>query len=116
MSFALENARDLLVWRLAVIPEDIPHPTTPFLHCLPLTARDPFNRPIVVVKLSQLFEAPDDVRTTLIHYMELLRLALEAVNTANGDDEHPVLQIVALVDIGGVSVQNVVRVPARHAR
>ena len=106
--FALENARDLLVWRLAVIPDEIPRPTAPFLQCLPLTARDPFNRPIVVVKLSSLFQTAEDARTTLIYYMEMLRLNLEGINEASSDDEQPVLQYVAMVDIGGLSVQSVV--------
>ncbi|KAI0743967.1 CRAL-TRIO domain-containing protein [Daedaleopsis nitida] len=107
--FALENARDLLVWRLAVIPDVIPRPTTPFLRCLPQTARDPFHRPILVVQLSRLLEVTEDVRTTLIYYMELLRLNLEAVNDAGRADreDQPVLQYVALVDIGGISVQSV---------
>lgn len=116
MSFALENARDLLVWRAAVIPDIILRPATPFLHCLPLTACDPYGRPLVVVKLSKLFEPSEDVRTTLIYYMELLRLNLEAVNAANDEDRHPILQYVALLDIGGISVQNVVCISSCRLR
>ncbi|RPD78618.1 CRAL/TRIO domain-containing protein [Lentinus tigrinus ALCF2SS1-7] len=107
--FALENAGDLLLWRLAVIPDEIPRPAAPFLQCLPLTACDPFDRPLVVVKLSRLFEASEDVRPTLINYMELLRLNLERVNKEEGakEKDSPVLQYIALMDIGGISVQNV---------
>ncbi|KAI0695008.1 CRAL/TRIO domain-containing protein [Cerioporus squamosus] len=106
--FALENTRDVLLWRLAVIPDEIPRPTVPFLQCLPLTALDPFNRPVVVIKLSRLFEASEDVRPSLINYLELLRLNLKSINE-NGSfegEDAPVLQYIALMDIGGMSVQN----------
>ncbi|KAI1795508.1 CRAL/TRIO domain-containing protein [Ganoderma leucocontextum] len=110
VSFALENARDVLLWRLAVIPAAIPRPPTPFLQCLPRNAQDPFGRPIVVVKLSQLLGSPQDVRPALVQYMELLRLNLEAVNgkrEAVDDHERPILQYIALIDIDGFSMQSV---------
>ncbi|RDX54948.1 CRAL/TRIO domain-containing protein [Lentinus brumalis] len=109
VSFALENARDILLWRLAVIPDEIPRPPVPFLQCLPLTARDPFDRPLVVIKLSKLLEASEDVRPTLINYLELLRLNLQRINeddSTEGKEVRPVLQYIALMDIGGISVQN----------
>ncbi|KAI0358623.1 CRAL/TRIO domain-containing protein [Trametes cingulata] len=106
--FALEHARDTLLWRLAVLPTRIPPSPSWFLRCLPLTSRDPFGRPVVVVKLARLFDFNGDVREALIRYMELLRLNLQAINEAASRDAHsePVLQYVALLDIGGISVQN----------
>ncbi|KAI0633538.1 CRAL-TRIO domain-containing protein [Trametes polyzona] len=105
--FALEHARDTLLWRLAVVPSEIPKCDSPFLRCLPLDARDPFGRPVVVVKLAELLDFSGDVRKALIHYMELLRLNLKALNaTACDDDSLPVLQYVVLVDLSDVSVKN----------
>ena len=116
--FALEDARDLLLWRLAVIPDELPRPAVPFLQCLPLTARDLFDRPIVVVKLAKLFEASEDVRPTLINYLEVLRLTLERVNGDGSPESEacPILQYIALMDIGGISMQNVVRLRRRQPR
>ncbi|KAL1945915.1 hypothetical protein VTO73DRAFT_1917 [Trametes versicolor] len=106
--FALEHVRDILLWRLAVIPASIPRGTSSFLQCLPLAARDPLGRPIVVVKLAGLFECSGNVREALIRYMELLRLNLEAINVNAGEgNPSPVMQYVALLDIGGISVQSV---------
>lgn len=85
----------------------------PFLQCLPSDTRDPFGRPIVVLKLAQLLESPDEARPALIHYTELLRRNLEAINTervrTSQECEIPILQYIALIDIGGMSVQSVVR-------
>lgn len=107
--FALEHVRDILLWRLAVIPASIPRGTSSFLQCLPLAARDPLGRPIVVVKLAGLFECSGNVREALIRYMELLRSNLEAINANAGEgNPSPVMQYVALLDIGGISVQSVV--------
>lgn len=52
------------------------------------------------------------MREALIRYMELLRLNLEPLNAAAGEDGDfsPVMQYVALLDIGGISVQSVVRI------
>lgn len=110
----MEHVRDILLWRLAIIPAEIPRGTSSFLQCLPLTARDPIGRPIVVVKLAGLFECSGNVREALIRYMELLRLNLEAINATAGEAS-PVMQYVALLDIGGISVQSVVR-PSSLAR
>ena len=72
---------------------------------------DPFGRPIVVVKLCDLFGSTHDVRPALIHYMELLRLHLHTLNNQRGAAEgqgRPVLQYVALLDIGRIPMQSVV--------
>ncbi|KAI0665990.1 CRAL-TRIO domain-containing protein [Trametes maxima] len=108
--FALEHTRDVLLWRLAVVPAEIPRCPSTFLKCLPLTSRDPFGRPIVVLKLAELFDYPGDVREAVIHYTELMRLNLEEMNrrrAGEGESSRPILQYVVLMDIGGISVQNV---------
>ncbi|KAH9929563.1 CRAL/TRIO domain-containing protein [Epithele typhae] len=112
-SFALENARDVLLWRLAIIPPTIPRPIPTFMQCLPLDSLDPFGRPIVVIKLTTMLESSADVRTALIQYIETLRRNLVAMNLekhkscGKEGDVRPILQYVALVDIGGISVQSV---------
>ena len=98
---------------MAVLPEQIPQPKCSFLRCLPSAVRDPLGRPIVIIKLAALLASSDEVRPALTQYIELLRRHLEVVNSggegARGDSEIPVLQYVALIDIGGISVQSVVR-------
>ena len=108
----MENARDVLLWRLAVLPEEIPRPTASFLQCLPSDAVDPFGRPIVIIKLGPLLASPDEARTALIQFIELVRRHLKDINdrrrSAGNDGEHLVLQFIALIDIGGIPVQSVV--------
>ncbi|KAI0663346.1 CRAL/TRIO domain-containing protein [Cubamyces menziesii] len=107
--FTLEHARDTLLWRLAVIPADLPYHTPPFIQCLPLEHRDPCGRPVIVVRLAQLFQFSGDVREALVHYMERLRLNLQSMNCIDAREDGsrtPILQYVALLDIGGISVQN----------
>ncbi|CDO69175.1 hypothetical protein BN946_scf185042.g77 [Trametes cinnabarina] len=110
--FALEHAQDTLVWRLAAIPDSAPRHTGSLLRCLPVACRDPFGRPIIVVKLSQLFNASGDVREALVYHLEQLRINLRTLNERSNpgpsDGERvPILQYVALFDIGDVSVQNI---------
>ncbi|KAI0645871.1 CRAL-TRIO domain-containing protein [Trametes meyenii] len=108
--FALEHVRDVLLSRLAVVPAEIPRWSSSFLKCLPLTSRDPFGRPIVVVKLAELFDYSGDVREAVIQFTELMRLNLEEMNRHRAEEEEssrPILQYVVLMDIGGISVQNV---------
>ena len=64
-----------------------------------------------MVKLCDLFGSTHDVRPALIHYMELLRLHLHTLNNQRGaaeGQERPVLQYVALLDIGRIPMQSVV--------
>ncbi|KAI0335044.1 CRAL/TRIO domain-containing protein [Cubamyces sp. BRFM 1775] len=107
--FTLEHARDTLLWRLAVIPADLPPRPPSFIQCLPLEHRDPCGRPVIVVRLAQLFQFSGDVREALVHYMERLRLNLQLMNRVDAREDGnrmPILQYVALLDIGGISVQN----------
>ncbi|KAI0759869.1 CRAL-TRIO domain-containing protein [Trametes elegans] len=114
-AFALEHARDTLLWRLAVVPGEVPRCPSPLVRCLPLASRDPCGRPVIVVRLARVFAFPGDVREALIHYMELLRLTLEDLNrnsaagqpgTGGRAAPGPVLQYVALLDVGDISVRD----------
>ncbi|TBU48149.1 CRAL/TRIO domain-containing protein [Dichomitus squalens] len=111
VSFALEDARDVLLWRLAVIPTEIPRSSTSFIRCLPTNVRDPFGRPIIVVKLCDLLGSLHDVRSALINYMELLRLHLYTLNNQQQESaqgrERPILQYIVLVDIDRIPMQSV---------
>ncbi|KAH9892750.1 CRAL/TRIO domain-containing protein [Cubamyces lactineus] len=107
--FTLEHARDTLLWRLAVVPADLPSRPPSFIQCLPLVHRDPCGRPVIVVRLAQLFQFSGDVRDALVHYMERLRLNLQSMNRVDAREDGnrtPILQYMALLDIGGISVQN----------
>ncbi|OBZ70667.1 hypothetical protein A0H81_09354 [Grifola frondosa] len=84
------------------------NPLSAFLHCLPANARDPFGRPILVLKLAHVLGSTTDSKNVFIHYMELLRLHLEQLNSVRKDEEmatQPVLQYVVLLDIQGISMQ-----------
>lgn len=51
-----------------------------------------------------------DLRSTFLHNMELLRLHLVNLNETRRNGTHPILQYVALLDIGGMTFNNVVRI------
>ncbi|OSD07045.1 CRAL/TRIO domain-containing protein [Trametes coccinea BRFM310] len=109
--FALEHARDTLLWRLASIPTTTYRHSASLIRCLPLTCRDPFERPILIIRVAEILRAPGDVREVLVHHMEQLRLNLKALNegTNPGDTDGefvPILQYVALFDIANISVQD----------
>lgn len=83
---------------------------SPHLVCLPSRCRDPFGRPIVVVQLAKLLDTIDDVKSTLVLSVELMRLHLVRLNeTRPTQSARPILQYVALLDIGGMSLNSMVR-------
>ncbi|KAJ7879614.1 hypothetical protein B0H14DRAFT_2709458 [Mycena olivaceomarginata] len=51
-SFAMESIRKTLVWRFTHLWPPNPPLRLPFVHCLPPPARDPFGRPILVIRVS----------------------------------------------------------------
>lgn len=73
-----------------------------------MEVRDPLGRPIVVLQLANLWESSQDLRATLSHNIELMRIHLLHLN---GQDSglRPVLQYVALLDISGLTFNGVVR-------
>jgi hypothetical protein len=69
--------------------------------------RDPFGRPIIVVQLSSLWNTDDDLKASLFHNVELMRIHLARINDLEPTSP-PVLQYVALVDIKGLAFNGVV--------
>jgi hypothetical protein len=119
----MEAIRKNLVWRVEntglLIGEHRGSSRTIF--CLPDYCRDPFGRPIVVVRVTPLVvketsddvaASPDDFRAALIFTLDRLRIHLRDIN---GDrmivnDKDVVLQYVMLLDLEGVSIKTVVSV------
>ena len=83
-----------------------------YLTCLPPHCRDPFGRPIIVVRLGKLLDGVEDIKSILVYTVELLRLHLARLNDAVLKEEHgarPILQYVALFDIEGTTINSMVR-------
>jgi hypothetical protein len=73
---------------------------------------DPFDRPIIVLKMVAFNQASDAIRPWVLHVFELLRLNLERLNGNVGTN--PVLQYIVLLDLDGLLLQNLVsRFPRR---
>ncbi|KAI0683144.1 hypothetical protein BC835DRAFT_1396842 [Cytidiella melzeri] len=105
-SFALETLRTTLPWRLATLPPSSSRAPSPYLRCLPMDVRDPFGRPIIVVQLSSLWDAGEDLKASLFHNVELMRLHLVRINERE-PGARPILQYVALLDIKGLAFNGV---------
>ncbi|EGO00333.1 hypothetical protein SERLA73DRAFT_180870, partial [Serpula lacrymans var. lacrymans S7.3] len=73
-SFALESVRTILIWRVKNLLPLLSRPYTRVLRCLPPPASDPFGRPIVIIKVSELPLASEDLKPTLWLAIERLRL------------------------------------------
>ncbi|KZT10911.1 CRAL/TRIO domain-containing protein [Laetiporus sulphureus 93-53] len=108
ISFALEDARKILVWRalsFSPVIDSIP----PFLRCFPSTCHDPFGRPVLFTKLAAMADISHTSKHALLQGMELLRIHMAQLNTDDqrmDTDTLPIFQYVLLLDIGNISVQN----------
>jgi retinaldehyde-binding protein 1 len=93
------------------------------MHLLPLTTRDPFGRPILVLKASDLTalvqqERDYRLRDILPVVFERLRLLLTELNASVREEEgvsdgplsSPILQYSILIDVKDISFQNLVRI------
>ncbi|KAH7889107.1 CRAL-TRIO domain-containing protein [Phlebopus sp. FC_14] len=112
-SFTLEAIRSLLLWRLRVLRPAIlnNYPFPKLFHCLPPPASDPLGRPIVFIKVAALCHDSEiwNVRDALLRQVERLRLHLKSIRDlphCRREHEGFPLQYIALVDLGGVSIQN----------
>ncbi|KAF8740198.1 hypothetical protein AX14_008379 [Amanita brunnescens Koide BX004] len=103
-SFTLEAVRKNLLWRLSNLRSPLEQITTNFLQCLPSHIMDPFDRPIIVLKMVAFNQASDAIRPWVLHVFELLRLNLERLNGNVGTN--PVLQYIVLLDLDGLLLQN----------
>ncbi|KAJ7020002.1 CRAL-TRIO domain-containing protein [Mycena alexandri] len=103
-SFALESIRKTLVWRFTHLWPPDPSPMR-FVHCLPSPARDPFGRPILVVKVVSFNDSSDAYKPLIIQGLESLRLHLKRLND-DTQQSLPTLQYVILLDLKNLSTQS----------
>ncbi|KAJ6594437.1 CRAL-TRIO domain-containing protein [Mycena capillaripes] len=104
-SFAMESIRKTLVWRFSHLWPPDPPLRLSFVHCLPPLAKDPFGRPILVIKIDSFNDSSDAYKPLIIRGLECLRLHLKRLN----DDSHqapPTLQYVILLDLKNLSTQS----------
>ncbi|KAJ6508081.1 CRAL-TRIO domain-containing protein [Mycena vulgaris] len=105
-SFAMEAVRKTLVWRFTHLwPPAAPH-RTPLVHCLPPPARDPFGRPILVVKVVSFNDSSDAYKPLVLRGLERLRLHLKHLNNDAPRQSAPILQYVILLDLANLSTQS----------
>ncbi|KIK69267.1 hypothetical protein GYMLUDRAFT_642466 [Collybiopsis luxurians FD-317 M1] len=124
-SFAIQSIRKNLLWRFKNLwppdPDTLPSPLSR-VYFLPTDVRDPFGRPILVIRAAPLAGGSTDHSSSsedtnyfslLIHAMEHFRLRLNelncngaaASNQMNQIQTPPVLQYVVLLDVKELSVQ-----------
>ncbi|KAJ7680820.1 CRAL-TRIO domain-containing protein [Mycena polygramma] len=104
-SFAMESIRKTLVWRFDHLWPPDPPLRLPFVQCLPSNARDPFGRPILVIRVVSFNDSSDAYKPLIIQGLEYLRLHLKHLNS----DTHqslPTLQYVILLDLKNLSTQS----------
>lgn len=106
----MESIRQNLVWRINNIYPKIGGPPLKLLHCLPCAVTDPFKRPIIVLKISDLGvdNGTEDFKTLLMPTIDRLQAHLKRLN-GPGECKEPVSQYIVLLDLAGVSMQSVVR-------
>nr|GAT54992.1 predicted protein [Mycena chlorophos] len=100
-SFALESARKTLVWRFHHLwpPSPPSESTTPLIQCLPPPTTDPFDRPVLVIRVVSFNDSSDAYKPVLLQAFERLRLYLVHLNADGGDeDEHE--GVVGYFDVG----------------
>ncbi|KAF5380237.1 hypothetical protein D9757_008219 [Collybiopsis confluens] len=102
-SFAIESIRKNLLWRCKNLWPPEPEPSLSRVHLLPTDVRDPFGRPILVIRAVGFNDSEESYFPLLIRAMEQFRLRLNKLN----DVSHPipVLQYVVLLDVKELSVQ-----------
>jgi hypothetical protein len=111
----MEAIRRNLVWRLENIRSlSQKHLRPPrAIFCLPDHCRDPFGHPIVVVRGTPLEGTANlssaDFRAVLIPTLDCLRVHLKEINKERTKG-NIALQYVVLLDLGGVSIQSIVRI------
>jgi hypothetical protein len=98
--------RENLIWRITVLRNHLTRPLPRKYYILPNPDR--FGRPIVLFKVSDLKDISEDVRGQLMYTMDCLRRHLKSLNDDRPHDHDPVLQYVVLLDLSGLSIQNIV--------
>ncbi|KAF8837680.1 CRAL/TRIO domain-containing protein [Paxillus ammoniavirescens] len=105
-TFALKEIRPILIWRLHVLRPALRGTHTKLLHCLPPPIADPLGRPIVLVKNSSIQGFGMNLKDALLQEVERLRLHLRHLRDIHTNERFP-LQYIVLVDLQGVSIQNI---------
>ncbi|KNZ82196.1 hypothetical protein J132_06268 [Termitomyces sp. J132] len=105
ISFAMESVRKNLVWRLKNLWPLIHLAPTPLsmIHCLPKSARDPFGRPILLVKAIPLKTTSKNVKSNVIELFEGLRCHLKDINADS--TTLPIFQYMIILDIKETSLR-----------
>lgn len=80
----------------------------PAVFCFPNHIRDPFGRPILLIKSSSLSMLSDSSKAPITQGLELLRQHLRLLNISQTQDDPPILQYVVLLDLAGLSLQGIV--------
>ncbi|KAF4597952.1 CRAL-TRIO domain-containing protein [Pleurotus pulmonarius] len=106
-SFAMESIRKILVWRLDVMWPVVDLGSLPAVFCFPNHIRDPFGRPILLIKSSSLSMLSDSSKAPITQGLELLRQHLRLLNSSQTEDDPPILQYVVLLDLAGLSMQGI---------
>ncbi|KAL0956819.1 hypothetical protein HGRIS_002930 [Hohenbuehelia grisea] len=106
-SFAMEAIRKTLVWRLSNMwPPPRPHSLSA-VRCFPDDVRDPFGRPILLLKCTTFEAISEQSKPIIAQSIERLRAYLHALPTRDANPQEPVLQFVVLLDLAGLSMQNI---------
>ncbi|KAF7964703.1 hypothetical protein HWV62_4053 [Athelia sp. TMB] len=111
-SFAMESIRQNLVWRIQTIHPRAEAPPLGMLHCLPSDITDPFKRPIIVLKVSDLAaeNGKEDLKDLLMPTIDRLQAHLKELNKY-AESGSPLLQYVILLDLADVSMQSMIFQP-----
>ncbi|KAJ4483946.1 CRAL-TRIO domain-containing protein [Lentinula aciculospora] len=104
-SFAMESIRKNLSWRLKNLWPPEPEVPLSRVHFLPSDVRDPFRRPIIVIRAVGFKVSSGTYIPLLIRAMEEFRLRLKALNDP-ADQRSPALQYIVVFDVKDLSVQN----------
>ncbi|KAJ6629488.1 CRAL-TRIO domain-containing protein [Mycena sp. CBHHK59/15] len=105
-SFAMESIRKTLVWRFRHLWPPGPQSRMPIVRCLPPPARDPFGRPILVIKVVSFNDSSDAYKPLIIRGLESLRLHLKHLNGVSHQSPVPTLQYAILLDLKNLSTQS----------
>ncbi|KII92678.1 hypothetical protein PLICRDRAFT_37455 [Plicaturopsis crispa FD-325 SS-3] len=112
-SLAMEAIRKNLLWRINDLQPALSEPASNIIHCLPTSIRDPYGRPILVIRASDFGSGVGDPKALLLATFERLRILLKGLSDEGEWTTHgtrpppPVLQYVVLLDLKGVSVQSI---------
>lgn len=105
----MEAIRKTLIWRFSTLWPLRPPQSSPVLHCLPSSARDPFGRPILVIEAVPLKDYSDTLKPYIIQTFERLRVLLKQLMDDGASGLHlPTLQYIILLDLKEFSYKNFV--------